>query len=263
MSPTANPSSPHLNPADSDRFAGTLPPDPLLQSGCFIDATATTSGETLVAGADMPSSNGADAATPIPGRRSDRAVRGSPPSGAPKSSSNGGEPVTATAESAADGSEDSKPKRRRRLTVGERRVAAGETPDWLPSGWIVEDRVRSSGATAGLVDKYYCDPVSGHVFRSKKEVLYFLETGTKRKKSADSSDVDTATGENSGSHKKASAALKAPPNFDFNDPPEKVTWVLTDSSEGSWAPCVNAKAVPESTVREWAAAFKFTSSKKR
>ena len=38
--------------------------------------------------------------------------------------------------------------------------------------------------------QYYYDPASASRFRSKKEVLYFLETGTKRKKKKENSDAD-------------------------------------------------------------------------
>ncbi|KAB2050472.1 hypothetical protein ERO13_A13G227300v2 [Gossypium hirsutum] len=88
---------------------------------------------------------------------------------------NGSQPETPSRGSVnSSSSADSKVKRR---------VVAPET--WLPPGWLIEDRVRTSGATAGLVDKYYVDPTSGRKFRSKKEVLYFLENGSpppKRKK---------------------------------------------------------------------------------
>ncbi|KAK8637569.1 hypothetical protein V6N13_136045 [Hibiscus sabdariffa] len=85
-----------------------------------------------------------------------------------------------------------------------RRVVAPES--WLPPGWLIEDRVRSSGATAGLVDRYYFEPSSGRRFRSKKEVLYFLETGSpppKRKKGSEgSSSEGLSTGNSPGNKKK-------------------------------------------------------------
>lgn len=148
--PAPNSGSDHLSPVGTETFAGALPPDPLLQSGCFIDPTTNSNGETRTNGAGKKIADAADAAAPTPGRPPGRPVRGS---AAPKPSSSGGASVTPTPESAADGSEDSKPKRRRRVSAGERRSAAGETPDWLPAGWIVEDRVRASGATAGTIDK--------------------------------------------------------------------------------------------------------------
>ena len=41
--------------------------------------------------------------------------------------------------------------------------------------------------------QYYIDPASGRKFRSKKEVQYYLETGTlkKRGKLTENSDADT------------------------------------------------------------------------
>ncbi|XP_015873985.2 methyl-CpG-binding domain-containing protein 5 [Ziziphus jujuba] len=143
---------------------------------------------------------------------------------------------------------------------GKRKVSEQEF-NWLPSGWIVEDRVRSSGATAGTVDKYYFHPVSGRRFRSKKEVLYFLETGTPRKKKqTENSDAET---KGSGGHKqKSSAAAKSSTlNFDFSNVPEKVNWVLSDSPEGSWTPYIGDDMVAESGKQEWEAAFKFLTSR--
>ncbi|MBA0574614.1 hypothetical protein Golob_001804, partial [Gossypium lobatum] len=56
---------------------------------------------------------------------------------------NGSQPETPSRGSVnSSSSADSKVKRR---------VVAPET--WLPPGWLIEDRVRTSGATAGLVDK--------------------------------------------------------------------------------------------------------------
>lgn len=51
--------------------------------------------------------------------------------------------------------------------------------------------------------------------------------------------------------KAKSSALK----FDYLNVPEKVQWVLTDSSQGSWAPYIGEEKLPESTMQEWAAAF--------
>lgn len=48
---------------------------------------------------------------------------------------------------------------------------AVESPDWLPKGWLTEIRIRESGHK----DKYYRDPVTLRQFRSRKEVLTFLE----------------------------------------------------------------------------------------
>ncbi|MCO5606492.1 hypothetical protein L7F22_060680 [Adiantum nelumboides] len=57
------------------------------------------------------------------------------------------------------------------------RVRIIASPDWLPAGWITEVKTRMAGSTAGTTDKYYKDPVTGRRFRSKNEVLSFLQTG--------------------------------------------------------------------------------------
>ncbi|OMO91254.1 Methyl-CpG DNA binding protein [Corchorus olitorius] len=136
-----------------------------------------------------------------------------------------------------------------------RRVVPPET--WLPAGWLVEDRVRTSGATAGSVDKYYVDPSSGRKFRSKNEVLYYLETGTKRKKGAGTSSgcEEVSPDVSSGKKQKKSSKKQKPLNFDFHNVPEKVNWLLTNASADSWTPFFGDGRVPESTRQDWAAAF--------
>ncbi|KAH6836794.1 methyl-CPG-binding domain protein 5 [Perilla frutescens var. hirtella] len=62
-------------------------------------------------------------------------------------------------------------------------------PSWLPEDWTIDLRVRSSGATAGLIDRYYVEPSGHRKFRSKIEVLHYLETGSKPKRK--SSETDT------------------------------------------------------------------------
>ncbi|KAL6195575.1 hypothetical protein ACLB2K_031193 [Fragaria x ananassa] len=120
-----------------------------------------------------------------------------------------------------------------------RAKAKGSDPmsmDWLPAGWRVEYKVRSSGATAGSTDRYYYDPVSGRRFRSKKEVLHFLETGTPKK----NANSDKNTVESSASKRQRKSSTKPSPavNFDFFDVPAKVEWVLTDSSQWTWTPFI-------------------------
>ncbi|KAH9304423.1 hypothetical protein KI387_008827 [Taxus chinensis] len=68
--------------------------------------------------------------------------------------------------------------------LGRRNRALGEiiqNPDWLPSGWITEIRTRKSGLSAGQTDKYYFQPGNGGRFRSKAEVMRYLQTGSKDK----------------------------------------------------------------------------------
>ncbi|KAE8727685.1 Detected protein of confused Function [Hibiscus syriacus] len=138
-----------------------------------------------------------------------------------------------------------------------RRVVAPES--WLPPGWLVEDRVRSSGATAGLVDRYYFEPSSGRRFRSKKEVLYFLETGSpqpKRKKGSEASSSEgLSSGNSSGNKQKKSTKKPKPLNFDFANVPEKVDWLMTDACADYWTAFIGNEVVPQSTRQDWAAVF--------
>ncbi|XP_057853879.2 uncharacterized protein LOC131063906 [Cryptomeria japonica] len=75
-------------------------------------------------------------------------------------------------------------KRRKQRNIGTDATVV-DSPDWLPKGWITEMKCRETGSTAGTRDKYYFDPVSGHRFRSKPDVLRYLHTGeiTKKQKS--------------------------------------------------------------------------------
>ncbi|GAV68931.1 MBD domain-containing protein [Cephalotus follicularis] len=55
-------------------------------------------------------------------------------------------------------------------------VVEKSTEDDLPPGWIKELRIKKI-ANRIRRDPYYTDPSSGYVFRSKKDVLLYLETG--------------------------------------------------------------------------------------
>ncbi|KAH1223381.1 Methyl-CpG-binding domain-containing protein 13 [Glycine max] len=46
----------------------------------------------------------------------------------------------------------------------------------LPPGWITEAKVRK-GDTGNRKDMFYIDPVSGYVFRSKKDALRYVKSG--------------------------------------------------------------------------------------
>ncbi|KAJ7969434.1 Methyl-CpG-binding domain-containing protein [Quillaja saponaria] len=253
----------HKDPDESD-LAGTVnagvPLDPLVESGSFIDATFSN-GETPNKFLDRNRNPGkyGEAAEPKHVQRSSDYP--------PAENTNGWFPIT---EAAVGGGTESPeklklPRGRRKGSESTAGSASSERPDWLPSGWIIEDRVRSSGATAGTKDKYYLEPGSGRRFRSSKEVLYFLETGTLRKKRkvVENSDADVASMEDSGSHKHKSSATRSKSttlNFDFLEVPEKVEWIFTGSSSACWTPFIGDEKVPESIWKEWAAAFTFLTS---
>ncbi|KAK3219280.1 hypothetical protein Dsin_013250 [Dipteronia sinensis] len=68
-------------------------------------------------------------------------------------------------------------------------TASIKSPFWLPLNWSVEKRVRKYGAE-GKVDKYYIDQDSHYLFRSKKEVFQFLESGIKPQRKKANFDAD-------------------------------------------------------------------------
>ncbi|PIA31452.1 hypothetical protein AQUCO_04900030v1 [Aquilegia coerulea] len=73
----------------------------------------------------------------------------------------------------------SRPKTERRpLTDSETHVVIEkfDEVDGLPPGWTLELKIRKKGARIRN-DPYYTDPVSGYVFRSRKDVMRYLKTG--------------------------------------------------------------------------------------
>ncbi|XWS38393.1 hypothetical protein CRYUN_Cryun19dG0127200 [Craigia yunnanensis] len=71
----------------------------------------------------------------------------------------------------------SKPKQKKRASCSASKVVIkNSTVDDLPAGWIKEVKIRRN-ANKVKRDPYYTDPASGYVFRSKKAVLRYLETG--------------------------------------------------------------------------------------
>ncbi|KAG6383292.1 hypothetical protein SASPL_156964 [Salvia splendens] len=101
-------------------------------------------------------------------------------------------------------------------------------PSWLPEDWKIELKQRVSGATAGLYDPYYCEPTGQHRFRSKVEVLHFLETGSKpTKRKAASESESTKPSKSLASQPKKKSATK-----------RKKTEAVVASSEQP-APAVN------------------------
>ncbi|KAG7949787.1 hypothetical protein I3843_13G080400 [Carya illinoinensis] len=230
--PSPNPKSPKRDPTRPGKsLAAELLSDPLLRPGSYIDATVT----------------GRDGTASMPGIR--RSSDSSSPSLASKTSNGVDTPFPESTESPAG--------------AQQRRGAAAALPDWLPPGWSIEDRVRISGASAGTIDRYFLDPVSGHRFRSKKEVFFFLETGTKRKRAkvTENSDADTLGSEGQKPKKSGTKSKSSASKFDFFNVPEKVEWVLTDTSQGSWAPFIGDEKVSESTMQEWSTAFTAVASR--
>ncbi|KAJ8558435.1 hypothetical protein K7X08_005201 [Anisodus acutangulus] len=228
-----------------DFLDNCLPQDPLLQSGTYIDADTTTSNKGVL---DKPNVNASNLA-PAP-------VTAPAPEETPPELTM---PASATTETVTP---LRNPNRSVEVNV--------ERPSWLPESWKFETKVRASGATAGTVDRYYYEPVSGRKFRSKNEVLYFLETGGKRKKGTPGGDATlllqpSETTPSSKKQKKSGSKAKKITSFYFDsaNPPQSVCWVQTDSSADTWAPSCNGSMVPGSRKQEWDAVFSSVSQLRR
>lgn len=135
--------------------------------------------------------------------------------------------------------------------------------------------------------QYYRDPISGHVSRPKKEVLYFLEDRTRRKKGAGRSDADTGVRavthlsfycclpcfcshlvrrgltepQTEGQGRAAQRSREVAPVLRLQRPTRERQLGSSRFFRGphSWT----AKEVPYITARIWAAAFKYPCAKKR
>ncbi|KAG8371143.1 hypothetical protein BUALT_Bualt13G0056100 [Buddleja alternifolia] len=177
-------SEPQL-PNPSDQPDESISPDPLLKSGSFIDAdrndAVEESGEQ-----QQPDEQSPNVEFP-PGT----VIAAQPISMVL--------PGECTPEAAA-------PRSVRRRDPEE----MSKKPTWLPEDWTIDLKVRTSGATAGLIDRYYVEPSEQkRRFRSKNEVLHFLETGNKLKRKPNSeADVEPSASPGSRKQRKSSGKGK-------------------------------------------------------
>uniref|UniRef100_A0A803LCI1 MBD domain-containing protein n=1 Tax=Chenopodium quinoa TaxID=63459 RepID=A0A803LCI1_CHEQI len=219
---------------------GLFEPDPLLQSGAFIDPNPISSNGVIPPTVDPVA---VESPAQIPDEKGGGAT------------SNGSKKKSGKKTAAGDESQPSD-------------CTIVPNPDWLSSDWVVQERVRNSGASkANLLGlrpwQYYIEKATKVRLRSKKEVLNYIQTGssTKRKNKTDDANgspvPDSATPKRKKAESKAKVSWK---NFNFHDAPAKVKWVLSDIYEGTWRPLTNSvERVPESAKQEWSAAFTYLS----
>ncbi|XP_047980434.1 methyl-CpG-binding domain-containing protein 5-like isoform X1 [Salvia hispanica] len=117
-----------------------------------------------------------------------------------------------------------------------RRRDREERPSWLPENWTFELRRRNSGATAGQTDRYYIEPTGKHRFRSKLEVLHFLETGSTRpkRKAPSATETTPSTTPASETQSRASAIRKkseAVVSDNTQPPPHDVNSAQADNAQ--------------------------------
>jgi hypothetical protein len=217
----------------SDSVAGDFPPDPLLASGAFISSAGD----------------------------------GTLDSSAKRRPIQGGIGISGSGESVRIGMANGTDQVNHQ-TESKSRKRAAPGDNWLPPGWRVEDKIRTSGATAGSVDKYYYEPNTGRKFRSRTEVLYYLEHGTSKRgtKKAENTYFNPDHFEGQGSNRVTRTATVPPPpppplDFDFKNPPDKVSWSMANAGEEGWIPNIGDVKVQDSVRRDWSTAFTFITSR--
>ncbi|KAF9599290.1 hypothetical protein IFM89_036588 [Coptis chinensis] len=123
-----------------------------------------------------------------------------------------------------------------------------KNPDWLPPDWKVVTRTRPNGKSAGTKDTYYYEPIKNRQFRSKREVLEYIAGKTSARSHKKSKNNEETA---SSLSMKSSQPIKV----DLDSPPEKVKWVLGNSSGISWMPFIGDEWVPEHIKLGWAEMF--------
>ncbi|KAK1382936.1 Methyl-CpG-binding domain-containing protein 6 [Heracleum sosnowskyi] len=220
-------------------------PDPLLSSDSFIStdpSQQTQPDPIIITDSDATPPPGFVAAgnsshAPVGGSSDPKPVPGSDPL-------LGSGDFIAVEGSGSKGPEAKRAKRAKRGSED-----GGETEGWLPAGWTITSKTRTNGATAGTIDRYYVEPVTGQRFRSKIEVKRYLETGSRKS----NSDANATSSKGTGTKKKKKK--EAPWSFDFENTPGEVTWSLVDEDQDLWKPSIGEEQVSERTAQEWATAF--------
>ncbi|KAL2517075.1 Uncharacterized protein Adt_13322 [Abeliophyllum distichum] len=60
--------------------------------------------------------------------------------------------------------------------IGLTSVTANDSTEWLPNGWVMEERPRKSNSHVGSTYKVYINPAAGRKFYSKQAVVRYLKT---------------------------------------------------------------------------------------
>ncbi|XP_073312286.1 uncharacterized protein [Primulina huaijiensis] len=118
-------------------------------------------------------------------------------------------------------------------------AAESSSVEGLPPGWIKEIRASKSGNKIRK-DPYYTDPISGYVFRSKKDVMRYLETNDigscavtpKRREPDDLKLIENKISLNSadGHQMKLEGSVQRKPNIDASRITEPKKEILHSSS---------------------------------
>ncbi|KAL3620210.1 Methyl-CpG-binding domain protein 5 [Castilleja foliolosa] len=202
--PVAEPEEPVAKPQDPVASPGELPGDPLLGSDSFIAPDKPEPGTP-------PPENQQQEQSPNVGFEPGVVIAAEPIS------------MLRPGEDSVETTPRSAPRRRNADEMSKR-------PNWLPEDWKIDLRVRSSGATAGLIDRYFIEPSGQRRFRSKNEVLHFLETGSKKKKRDSTSEADAPPPVSPASKKKKSSKKNKKPEAANSDAAHASNGVNEDAS---------------------------------
>ncbi|KAK9985278.1 hypothetical protein SO802_030229 [Lithocarpus litseifolius] len=130
----------------------------------------------------------------------------------------------------------------------------------LPEGWIVEQRPRTSAKYFGKLDQFYHEVKTKKRFRSLKEAKKYVKMeGNETKKTPEVSQPGGHS-KDSQSSKSCSSNISKKKNkitqtFDFANPPEAITWVLSDAENNDWSPFTGETMVPVIVKTHWAETF--------
>ncbi|XP_057525414.1 uncharacterized protein LOC130804822 isoform X2 [Amaranthus tricolor] len=144
-----------------------------------------------------------------------------------------------------------------------RRLVQANDSEWLPTGWVIERRIRKSGARVGTEYKCFIDPSSGAKFFSKPEVLRHLKciagnAGSSRgkdkggsRKSSSKRLVEATSSHKSNSEPKTSQILKTPVRNSLSSRKRKVVIERT-ADEGlppGWIKEMRIKMLGDKIIR--------------
>ncbi|GLU02403.1 hypothetical protein SLE2022_196550 [Rubroshorea leprosula] len=167
--------------------------------------------------------------------------------------------------------------------VPPRYTSSGESFN-LPDGWIVEHVPRSNAKYAGIVDKFYIEPVTGYRFRSLRSVERYLaevgastpskNSGSQKKNISDEdhswdmvlkcladskstkTNYESKQLKTSGSRKKQKSGNEVNhAMLNFASPPAKVKWVLGGPGRNLWNSFMGESGVPENVQKTWFKTF--------
>ncbi|KAF3536620.1 hypothetical protein F2Q69_00019303 [Brassica cretica] len=120
----------------------------------------------------------------------------------------------------------------------------------------------------GLEEEFHIEMAEEKSQKIQTEVLYYLEHGTtpkkgskKAKNTGSSSDHLEGKGRNKSSRKAKETPALSPLNFDFENPPEEVSWCMGNAGEEAWTPFVGEGKVQDSVRRDWCTAFTVITTK--